>query len=246
MNLIPLSLTAGLRLWQCEAIRGKKWKGKGLPGGEPEEIEAMTKAELIALMAEDAGINKEIAEKVLNSVVRVIGKTLKSQGRLALAGFGTFMVKNREARVGRNPQTGSPIKIPATKVVKFKPDSQLNKTVNYHFYVHGPIGFLQIGDGAIANVTQNIDSETRKQLTNVLEEISSKLTQSDFTMPYSKEQIIELVRTGQGELKKSSPNMDKLGGLLLGLSVIIQTIANLKPFYSTLRQALSSIGILLP
>jgi DNA-binding protein HU-beta len=48
---------------------------------------------------------------------------------LALAGFGTFMVTERKAREGRNPQTGSPIKIPATKVVKFKPGKQLKDSV---------------------------------------------------------------------------------------------------------------------
>jgi DNA-binding protein HU-beta len=89
----------------------------------------MTKAELIAQVAGKAQIRKVDAERAVNNLIDIISDTLKSQGRLALAGFGTFMVAQRKAREGRNPQTGSPIKIPATKVVKFKPGKQLKEKV---------------------------------------------------------------------------------------------------------------------
>jgi DNA-binding protein HU-beta len=89
----------------------------------------MTKAELIANVAADAKIKKADAEKAINSLIKSVSKTLKSDGRLALAGFGTFVVSSRKAREGRNPQTGKPIKIPATKVVKFKPGKQLKELV---------------------------------------------------------------------------------------------------------------------
>jgi DNA-binding protein HU-beta len=89
----------------------------------------MTKAELIANVAADAKIKKADAEKAINSLIKAISKTLKSNARLALAGFGTFVVTSRKAREGRNPQTGKPIKIPATKVVKFKPGKQLKELV---------------------------------------------------------------------------------------------------------------------
>jgi DNA-binding protein HU-beta len=89
----------------------------------------MTKAELIAQVAAEAQVRKVDAEKSINSLIRIVAEALKAQGRLALAGFGTFMVTERKAREGRNPQTGSPIKIPATKVVKFKPGKQLKDSV---------------------------------------------------------------------------------------------------------------------
>ena len=89
----------------------------------------MTKAELIAHIAAEAKIKKADAEKAINSFIKAISKTLKSKGRHALAGFGTFQVTARKAREGRNPQTGKPIKIPATKVVKFKPGKQLKESV---------------------------------------------------------------------------------------------------------------------
>jgi DNA-binding protein HU-beta len=89
----------------------------------------MTKAELIAQVAGEAQVRKVDAEKAINSMIRIISETLKKKGRLALAGFGTFAVAQRKAREGRNPQTGTPIKIPATKVVKFKPGKQLKDLV---------------------------------------------------------------------------------------------------------------------
>ena len=89
----------------------------------------MTKAELINQVANEAQVKKVDAEKAVNALIRVVSKTLKSDGRLALAGFGTFTVAQRKAREGRNPQTGKPIKIPATKVVKFKPGKQLKDMV---------------------------------------------------------------------------------------------------------------------
>jgi len=89
----------------------------------------MTKAELIAAVAAEAKLKKADAEKAINSLIKHISATLKKKGRHALAGFGTFSVNQRKAREGRNPQTGKPIKIPATKVVKFKPGKQLKDLV---------------------------------------------------------------------------------------------------------------------
>ncbi|HPL62916.1 MAG: HU family DNA-binding protein [Syntrophales bacterium] len=80
----------------------------------------MTKAELIAVMAEDAGITKIAAAKALDSYVASVVKELKKNGKLGLVGFGTFSVVKRKARTGRNPQTGDKIKIAGKKVVKFK------------------------------------------------------------------------------------------------------------------------------
>ncbi len=80
----------------------------------------MTKAELIAAMADDAGVTKAAAAKALESFIANVAKELKKAGKLGLVGFGTFAVAKRKARSGRNPQTGDKIKIAAKKVVKFK------------------------------------------------------------------------------------------------------------------------------
>lgn len=89
----------------------------------------MTKAELISVIAEEAGITKASAQKALESYVGTVAKELKKNGKLGLVGFGTFSVIKRKAREGRNPQTGATIKIPAKKVVKFKPGKELSDKV---------------------------------------------------------------------------------------------------------------------
>ena len=80
----------------------------------------MTKAELISVMAKEAGLTKAAAAITLDAFITAVTKELKKSGRLGLVGFGTFSVVKRKAREGRNPHTGKAIKIPAKKVVKFK------------------------------------------------------------------------------------------------------------------------------
>jgi DNA-binding protein HU-beta len=89
----------------------------------------MTKAELVAVMAQDAGISKAATATVLDSYVKTVAKELKKNGKLGLVGFGTFSVVKRKARTGRNPQTGEEIKIKAKKVVRFKPGKGLSDKV---------------------------------------------------------------------------------------------------------------------
>ena len=80
----------------------------------------MTKAELIAIMAKEAGIPKAAVEKALNAFTDAVTNALKKGEKLTLTGFMTVSVGKRKARRGRNPQTGEEIRIPASKVVKFK------------------------------------------------------------------------------------------------------------------------------
>ena len=90
----------------------------------------MTKAELVDQMAKDAGVSKVAASAALNSFMSSVTKALKKKdGKVTLVGFGTFTKVRRKARKGRNPQTGAPIKIKATNVVKFKPGKQLKVAV---------------------------------------------------------------------------------------------------------------------
>ena len=90
----------------------------------------MTKAELVDLMAEDAGVSKVAAAAALNSFMSNVTKALKKKnGKVTLVGFGTFSKVRRKARKGRNPQTGAPIKIKAANVVKFKAGKKLKDAV---------------------------------------------------------------------------------------------------------------------
>lgn len=90
----------------------------------------MTKEEIIAQIAEDAGTTKVQAKAALESFVGSVKNTLKNGGKLTLVGFGTFSVSDRKARTGRNPQTGATIEIKARKAAKFKASKDLNSALN--------------------------------------------------------------------------------------------------------------------
>ena len=89
----------------------------------------MNKTELIAVAAEKSGMTKKDAERVLNAALDTISATLAEGSRVQLSGFGIFEVKEREARVGRNPRTMEAIEIPATRTPVFKASSALKNTV---------------------------------------------------------------------------------------------------------------------
>ena len=83
----------------------------------------MNKTELIAAMAGESGLSKVDAKKALDGFLTTVSKELKKGGKVTLVGHGTYQVINKSARTGINPKTKAPIKIPAKKVVKFKPAS---------------------------------------------------------------------------------------------------------------------------
>ena len=90
----------------------------------------MNKAELIDAIADSADISKAAASRALEAMITSITDTLKEGDQVSLVGFGTFSVKDRAARTGRNPQTGAPIEIAAAKVPGFKPGKVLKDAVN--------------------------------------------------------------------------------------------------------------------
>ncbi|MCD8184894.1 MAG: HU family DNA-binding protein [Rikenellaceae bacterium] len=85
----------------------------------------MNKTQLVEAMAQDAGITKTEAKKVLNSFLKVTTQALSKGDKLTLVGFGTFTAADKPARAGRNPRTGDPIQIDAKNSVKFKPGMDL-------------------------------------------------------------------------------------------------------------------------
>jgi len=89
----------------------------------------MNKAQLIDAIASDANITKADAKRALDAFVNTTTTALKKGDRVALVGFGSFSVSKRNARTGRNPQTGKPITIAAKKVVKFKAGADLSGAV---------------------------------------------------------------------------------------------------------------------
>ncbi|MBQ9045941.1 MAG: HU family DNA-binding protein [Oscillospiraceae bacterium] len=89
----------------------------------------MNKTELIATVAEVAGLSKKDAEKAVNATFDTITAALEAGEKVSLVGFGAFDVKERAARMGRNPRTKEEVEIPATRVPLFKAGKALKDTV---------------------------------------------------------------------------------------------------------------------
>ena len=90
----------------------------------------MNKAELVTALAAKTGESKKATETSLDALVDVIKETMKKGEKIQLVGFGTFEVRKRAARKGRNPQTKEEIKIPASKAPSFKAGKQFKELVN--------------------------------------------------------------------------------------------------------------------
>ena len=89
----------------------------------------MSRREIITKIAQDIGISKVAAEAALESVLHGVTKALKSGKRVTFVGFGTFSIRTRRARVGRHPQTGTRIRIPKRRVVRFTPGAKLKRSL---------------------------------------------------------------------------------------------------------------------
>ena len=89
----------------------------------------MNKTELIAAVAESAGLTKKDSERVINAAIDAITASLAKGEKVQISGFGTFESKEREARIGRNPHTKEEINIPATRVPGFKASKALKDIV---------------------------------------------------------------------------------------------------------------------
>ena len=89
----------------------------------------MTKAELIDSLAAKAEVPRPRAEELINHFLEDITQGLKRGDKVNISGFGTFTVSNRKARTGRNPKTGEPIEIPATRSAKFRAGKNLKEAL---------------------------------------------------------------------------------------------------------------------
>lgn len=114
----------------------------------------MTKAELVEDVAEAAELTKKDAERLVELVFESIIETLNQGEKIELRGFGSFRVRERGARRGRNPKTGDPVDIPAKRVPYFKPGKELKELINE-----------ESSDGRAPSVAAN-DGEPKEQTHN--------------------------------------------------------------------------------
>ena len=90
----------------------------------------MNKTELVEKVAEEADISKSAAVRALDAALDAVTQSLRDGEPVVLVGFGTFLVRERSARTGRNPQTGEPVEIAASKAAAFKPGKALRDALN--------------------------------------------------------------------------------------------------------------------
>lgn len=94
------------------------------------ERDAMTKAELVEEVAGMTQLTKKHAEIIVNTVFESIVDSLRDGAKIELRGFGSFRIRNRGARVGRNPKTGAQVAVPAKRIPYFKPGKELRGLLN--------------------------------------------------------------------------------------------------------------------
>lgn len=89
----------------------------------------MNKIQLVEFISAETGLTKSDARKGLDAFLKAVSVSLSSGDKVMLAGFGTFLVERKHARMGRDPRNGAPIKIAAKNVVKFRPGTELSDLV---------------------------------------------------------------------------------------------------------------------
>jgi integration host factor subunit beta len=141
---------------------------------EAGEVETMTKAELVEDVARAAELTKKDAERLVEIVFESIIDTLNQGEKIELRGFGSFRVRERGARRGRNPKTGDPVDIPAKRVPYFKPGKELKELIN-----EDENGAGGAGEAAPAEPPDPDVRPTEPPQTDVRAEVSSEPAAAD-------------------------------------------------------------------
>ncbi len=100
------------------------------PRAAPGGTGTLTKADLVAEVADATGLLKKEADAVVNAVLETMAEGLRSGSQIEIRRFGSFRLRDRPARIGRNPRTGAPVQVPAKRVCYFKPGKTLKQIVS--------------------------------------------------------------------------------------------------------------------
>ena len=111
------------------AAAKSKATAKAPAAEKPEAVELITLRQLAATVSETEGLSQKQTASVLSATIALIGEHLKKGARIRIAGLGTLEVRKRPARMGRNPATGEPLKIKASKKVAFRAAKDLSETI---------------------------------------------------------------------------------------------------------------------
>ncbi|MDY6862757.1 MAG: integration host factor subunit alpha [Thermodesulfobacteriota bacterium] len=90
----------------------------------------MTKADIVDIIYEKIGLTKKVSTKIVESTFQILKEPLERGEKVKISGFGTFLVRSKDSRRGRNPQTGGQIQISARRVITFRPSAVLKRSIN--------------------------------------------------------------------------------------------------------------------
>ena len=125
-------------------------------GAEPKEASkpgVMTKAELVDEVAQAVQLTKKQAEQIVNIVFDSIVQSLRSGEKIELRGFGSFRLRSRKSRTGRNPKTGEKVDVPSKKIPYFKPGKELKELINEKLSDSGDSDASSATDSSAASVS---------------------------------------------------------------------------------------------
>jgi len=140
MTAMPASPTRAARIRSSDAVREKgeevtltDQEFDDLEHGEEAKAGVMTKAELVDEVARVGQLTKKQAETIVNIIFDSIVESLRSGEKIELRGFGSFRLRSRKSRTGRNPKTGEKVDVPSKKIPYFKPGKELKELINKAF-----------------------------------------------------------------------------------------------------------------
>jgi len=196
------------------------------------------------------GLSEELKALVAVQLPKQLGDLKGHVSRIAqLAGspslHSSFDAELDAARNAALAKVGTEIDLFVHSLRK-KADVQKNNAMSTIFNVYSPVGSIQIGDNAIANVSQSVDTDTKHQIISALEQINDILDHPDVDTALPKGELIEVVEESRKELQKEKPNVTRLRSLLTTVGTSIQVISSMKPAYDTLKQAMTFLGVSLP
>ncbi len=208
-------------------------------GGQPSEHLAQDlKVELFSQLI---GYSQYLEQVLRGHHVRLLGSS-SSPGADPLPSETAGRL--RRAFELANTRIGAEIELDMLSAMRQVPGAGGQPPTILHF--HQPVGAVQTGAGAIANVVQNLGHQDRQRLISAIEGMKEAIATSTEPVARPKAELVDLLEEGRAELEKPTPNALRIGAVLFGVATAIQTVASLQPAYQALKAALAPLGVQLP
>lgn len=208
-------------------------------GGQPSEH--LTRDLKLELFSQIIGYSQYLEQVLRGHHVRLLGSS-SSPGTDPL--LSETAGRLQRAFELANTRIGAEIELDMLSPMREVPGTGGQPQTILHF--HQPVGAVQTGAGAIANVVQNLGHQDRQRLISAIDGMKEAIAALREPAARPKSELVELLEEGRAELEKANPNALRIGSVLFGAATAIQTIASLQPAYQALKAALAPLGVQLP